>query len=670
MALSKSDFIKEVARCVAKYAPQFDILVYSPIIAQACLECGYGTSYKAVNFNNILGLKYRAGRVTCNNGYFEDGGSEQNPDGTYTILPTTTAWYSFESIEMCVLGYFQFTNISNYAALKGETDPYQYLVKIRAANYATSLNYVQNVYNTLVNNNLTKYDPVITTTHRVAIDAGHGSNTAGKRHVDGYREHYSNVYVSYYLEQILRKNNIETLKVSWDDENAHDDTDVALTARQAQIKSWGAEIAVSIHANAHGDGNSWTTGQGVETLYHSVNSRAGDSLKLANYVQAELIKGTVQKNRGVKRQALSMCNCTAMGVKAAVLVECAFMTNKNESELLKSDNFCRECAKEIAQGIFNYLGVNGNVNVALTAIDYPDEEEKETTTTTGKTGDLSDGIDAGDIVECISIPFYASSNSKTVNSKKTGKFYVWSAQVVNGRVRMTNSKSRVGVAGQITGWADEKDLLALVGKDINTNSGTNTSTSTSVTVAKATIKSGAKGDNVKVLQENLNKVINAKLTVDGSFGAKTLAAVKKFQTTYKLTVDGVYGPKSEAKMKELLTKKPASSNTSTSTSKNTGIKVVGGKYYYDNIDYSAVFNPVYYCGKYTDIKNVIGTNPTNLFTHFVNYGMNEGRQANANFNVINYQNRYSDLRNAFKGNLASYYKHYCEFGVKEGRNAK
>ena len=140
MAMSKSQFIKEVAWAVSKVAPinapMYGIAVYSPIIAQACLESRYGTSPKAVLYNNILGLKYRQNRVKCNNGYFEDGGSEQNLDGSYTILPSDTAWYRFDSIEKCVEGYFQFINISNYKNVKGVSDPKTYLENIKKDGYA------------------------------------------------------------------------------------------------------------------------------------------------------------------------------------------------------------------------------------------------------------------------------------------------------------------------------------------------------------------------------------------------------------------------------------------------------------------------------------------------------------------------------------------------------
>lgn len=71
-----------------------------------------------------------------------------------------------------------------------------------------------------------------------------------------------------------------------------------------------------------------------------------------------------------------------------------------------------------------------------------------------------------------------------------------------------------------------------------------------------TLKSGCKGEDVKTLQANLNKIMNAGLAVDGDFGPKTDAAVRAFQKKYGLTVDGLFGPKSTEKMEQLL-KAPA-----------------------------------------------------------------------------------------------------------------
>lgn len=68
---------------------------------------------------------------------------------------------------------------------------------------------------------------------------------------------------------------------------------------------------------------------------------------------------------------------------------------------------------------------------------------------------------------------------------------------------------------------------------------------------KGYLKQGDKGTQVKNLQKFLNWCINAKLSVDGSFGPATLAAVKSYQKTYGLEVDGFFGKKSLAKAKTI-----------------------------------------------------------------------------------------------------------------------
>lgn len=59
------------------------------------------------------------------------------------------------------------------------------------------------------------------------------------------------------------------------------------------------------------------------------------------------------------------------------------------------------------------------------------------------------------------------------------------------------------------------------------------------------LKSGSSGDDVKVLQSLLNylpaSITGPDLVVDGDFGPKTQAAVKKLQTYFGLSSDGVVG---------------------------------------------------------------------------------------------------------------------------------
>lgn len=91
---------------------------------------------------------------------------------------------------------------------------------------------------------------------------------------------------------------------------------------------------------------------------------------------------------------------------------------------------------------------------------------------------------------------------------------------------------------------------------------------------------------------------------------------------------------------------------------------------YNGVDYASVYNCDYYLANNADVKNAYGSNDDiAVLQHFVNYGMNEGRQASSNFNATSYRLQYADLRNAYGGQLKSYYEHYIRYGKKEGRVA-
>ena len=154
--MNTTEFIEAIGACVQKYAPQYGICVHSPIIAQAVLESARGTSELAVNANNYFGLKYKPGRCPTATGIYYKVGSEQAKDGTYTS--SQMQWCRFPNMDACVHGYFDFTNNSGYANLKGVTDPETYLKNIKADGYATSLKYVNNLMTVIKRYNLTRFD--------------------------------------------------------------------------------------------------------------------------------------------------------------------------------------------------------------------------------------------------------------------------------------------------------------------------------------------------------------------------------------------------------------------------------------------------------------------------------------------------------------------------------
>lgn len=156
---SQTQFIKKIAPYIQKYAKKHGYPYASPIIAQACLESGFGTSELAVNALNFFGLKYTtASRVPSADGYYIKVGSEQNADGSYTS--SVMQWCKFNTMEDCVKGYFEFLNngYGRYTNLKSATSPTNYLELIKKDGYASSLAYYNKTTALLSQYNLTDYD--------------------------------------------------------------------------------------------------------------------------------------------------------------------------------------------------------------------------------------------------------------------------------------------------------------------------------------------------------------------------------------------------------------------------------------------------------------------------------------------------------------------------------
>lgn len=280
-------FIQEVAKYVQKYAPQFNILVCSPVIAQFCLESGYGTSNKVKKVHedgsiewrhNYAGLKWRNNRCAISNDYFEEITSEQNPDGSYKTI--ISRFCKFKSLEDCVIGYFQWTNISNYANLKGVTDPHQYLVNIKADGYATSHNYVDNLMAVINKWGLTVYDIIKEeeiVKPRVCIDSGHKGKYNRCPSIPEYYE--SEVMWKLHL---LQKKYLEQLGI--DVVLTREDLNTDLSLQLRGIKAENCNLFISDHTNAVGS----CMNENVDyvALYHLTD----DTTTIADDISKEISK--------------------------------------------------------------------------------------------------------------------------------------------------------------------------------------------------------------------------------------------------------------------------------------------------------------------------------------------------------------------------------------------
>jgi hypothetical protein len=90
---------------------------------------------------------------------------------------------------------------------------------------------------------------------------------------------------------------------------------------------------------------------------------------------------------------------------------------------------------------------------------------------------------------------------------------------------------------------------------------------------------------------------------------------------------------------------------------------------YGGIDYSDIFDPIYYADHNPDVKAAFNNDQIAMFYHFVLNGIYEGRQGNSLFSINSYRSRYPDLRNAYGSDVQKYIIHYINTGKREGRVA-
>ena len=180
---SQQKFIDSIAGYVAKYAPQYGILVNSTIIAQAINESGWGTSDLAKR-HNYFGLKCRSGWTGPS--YSKVTQEEYIPG---TVVNITDNFRVFDSMEAGVKGYFDFLfeaqAYGRYDNLRGITDPIIYAQTIKDDGYCTRSNYVSELVEIIDSYKLRDFDQPskggnTVNIQRKIVAPGHGTFANGQ----------------------------------------------------------------------------------------------------------------------------------------------------------------------------------------------------------------------------------------------------------------------------------------------------------------------------------------------------------------------------------------------------------------------------------------------------------------------------------------------------------
>lgn len=170
---------------------------------------------------------------------------------------------------------------------------------------------------------------------KVALSAGHGYHTPGKRTPDGEREWTFNDKVTRALqERLLQYEGVEVLRV--DDPSGQ--TDVSLSERSRKANEWGADIYVANHHNAYQ--GRWAGHTGTETFTYNggwggKSANNPKEIELAKALNDAIVAAYGLRNRGIKKENFHEVREPKC---LAVLTEGGYMDSTIDIKVMRDDS--------------------------------------------------------------------------------------------------------------------------------------------------------------------------------------------------------------------------------------------------------------------------------------------------------------------------------------------
>lgn len=190
----------------------------------------------------------------------------------------------------------------------------------------------------------------------VIVDAGHGGIDGGAVANDGTVEKELNLQIANYTNEYLSAFGVKTKMTRTEDVSIH--SSQAKTIREIKvsdihnrmkiIESTDDSIFVSIHQNSYSSSKYCGT-----QVFYSPNTIA--SADIADCIQTSVVNLIQHENKRVIKKSDNGIYLLYYSKKPAVLVECGFITNNDELNLLKNSDYQRKMAFSIATGILNYI---------------------------------------------------------------------------------------------------------------------------------------------------------------------------------------------------------------------------------------------------------------------------------------------------------------------------
>lgn len=184
------------------------------------------------------------------------------------------------------------------------------------------------------------------------VDAGHGGIDPGKIGVNNALEKDINLAIALKLERNLRENGIRVVMTRTDDNGLYKANDTNKKVRDMKnrleiIEQAKPALAVSIHQNSYPD----PSVSGVQVFYYKDSVKSKEA---AETMQAQMIQTLKPSKERVAKENGSYYLLKKTSVPI-VIVECAFMSNPTEAELLTQDSYQERVAWAIYMGIMQII---------------------------------------------------------------------------------------------------------------------------------------------------------------------------------------------------------------------------------------------------------------------------------------------------------------------------
>jgi N-acetylmuramoyl-L-alanine amidase len=186
----------------------------------------------------------------------------------------------------------------------------------------------------------------------IVIDAGHGGFDAGASgKVSKVREDVLNLAVAKKLERLLEINGFTVIMTREDDKAIASTKKGDMAKREQIIDEAKPDIVISIHMNKFPD----SSVSGPMAFYYE---KSEEGKMLAQLIQQQLNEYLEPpKPRTFKPEDYFMLR---KGGCPCVLVECGFLSNAREEELLQTDEYQEKCAKAIYKGAAAFFDKTDN----------------------------------------------------------------------------------------------------------------------------------------------------------------------------------------------------------------------------------------------------------------------------------------------------------------------